>query len=167
MKSIFYILSIVCLFLISCDSNLEDNQDLTNNQKEIYIKTNVPKVLTLGSLDVEEFKNFMQFDVAGKLSSWNNLLLKKAYENEEEYTAVLAYIVSELGGRANKIIVVDSESNEKVFYPQIRTEVEYGYSRPPIFDEDERGDVILSDYIKNHDGYCTRYRGHSCVVVYN
>ncbi|MGG5578020.1 hypothetical protein ACPDHL_11860 [Myroides sp. C15-4] len=104
-------LSFLLLFsftLIACKKeSLEDH----------YIKTFLPKVLTLDSSDIADFKKHMVFNEDGNLTSWDSDILEKAYTTEDDYTFVLLGIYNKLGMNPSKIVLVDSTSNERVLQP--------------------------------------------------
>lgn len=83
--------------------------------EDVYIKSNLPAVLNLEDSDIMAFKSYMQLDTSGRLTSWNNELLEKAYKEEFEFA--LAYIISELGGAAEEITIIDADNKERVFRP--------------------------------------------------
>ena len=105
MKKNLIILLFIIPFLNSC---------VKETPEDIYIKESLPKVLSLPKEDIEQFKSTMSFNADGNLSSWNDELLEKAYNTEEDYEYILTYIYHKLEIYTDKIVVVDSDNNEKI-----------------------------------------------------
>lgn len=108
MKNIYILLF---LFLLS-----NCTQDKT--EVDIYLEDNFPKVLNLSSSEINDFKNSMVFNEDGALSSWDNNILRKAYDNDDEYNKVITNIVAGLGGDISKPIVVVDDSNQEYIIEQ-------------------------------------------------
>ena len=108
MKKIQRILS--CILVLCCACNY-------HTPKDEYLQNHLPKILNLERSEIEAFKKNMFFDSLGRLTSWNSDLLEKAYTTDEEYTTILTHLIGELGGKPDRIIVVDHDNNEKILYP--------------------------------------------------
>lgn len=100
------------LFLLS-----NCTQDKTKT--DIYLEDNFPKILNLSSSEIEDFKESMVFNDEGALSSWDNNILRKAYDNDNEYNEVITNIVVGLGGDVSKPIVVVDDSNQEYIIEKI------------------------------------------------
>ncbi|MCP1997438.1 hypothetical protein [Flavobacterium sp. HSC-61S13] len=157
------------LFFISCSS---DSENTVDSKEDVYLKTNLSKILNLSESDRSDFKKTMVFDSNGKLSSWNIDLLEKAYVNEEDFTNIFSFLVSDLGGDTSKIIIVDENNNERVLYPKSkRLNNKKILSRGDHMTDDAdtggTGTITYKDYIKHQStGDCMKYIGHSCTRTY-
>ncbi|MCP1997437.1 peroxiredoxin [Flavobacterium sp. HSC-61S13] len=147
MKKIFC-LFLVLAFFLSCKNKIKDSKE------DVYIKTNLSKILNLNESDRSDFKKTMVFDSNGKLSSWNIDLLEKAYVDEDDFTNVFAFLISDLGGDTSKMIIVDENSNERVLYPKFKSLNSKKYSL---------------DEVKNMNAlfYITSTNCGGCVSEYN
>lgn len=85
-----------------------------SQDKDLYIKQNLPELfLNLNTSEINTFKEVMEFDERGNLSSWDMVLLEKG--TKEKFNSAISTIVSKLTGRNDgSIVLIDSDNNERI-----------------------------------------------------
>jgi|SRR5690625_1383874 len=101
---VYYVL-FVLIVSFSCSSD--------SSFKEQYAKTHFPNIMELSEKDFDDFIFSLEFDKDSVLTSWDNVLLRKAYPIDEEYDEVLTFIVRQIGGDTEQPIVVVGDNNEE------------------------------------------------------
>lgn len=163
----FFLLLLSGILFTSCSSeenNVDQNENnlqvstLSNDDsfKDSYLKSNLPKVLTLDKQEIGLFKETMLFTDDKKLETWNIELLEKAYPKLDEYTEILGYLCGELGEDTEKIIIVYIDGTEKVYTPK-----NLGTANNPLSLTSGKYVIRYQDF--RGSGKCYYNKTYSCV----
>lgn len=159
------LLLLLCTALfISCSSDETDLDKTELDTKDIYLQSNLPKILELNQSDINHFKEYMVLNDEGALASWDGYFLEKVYGNGEEYKSIMVKIYNDLGINPVQIIIVDTNNNERIINLAETTASGSKYStfkRDDPYVREVRGAANR----QNNDDGCFAQKNSTCIIV--
>ncbi|STZ69175.1 hypothetical protein [Myroides odoratus] len=162
MKKLLFLLC-TTLF-ISCSSDDIELNRTELDTKDLYLQSNLPKILELNQSEINHFKKYMVLNERGVLTSWDGDFLEKVYGSGEEYKSIIVKIYNDLDINPTQIIIVDTNNNERII--NLAATKASGSKYSPFKREDPYvREIRGASNRQNNDDGCFAQENSTCIIV--